>query len=308
MKNILKISLLSTVILSLAVGGVSAYGFQDTKGDPAEAEIIALSQAGVVSGINDSQFDPQGAMTLAQGVQIIVRGLALNMDALRFIKEPVASDMFDYVQNDAWYAKAMVIAFHNGLTLPRNANPHAKLTEGAFTQLLTEGLRAKTEKEAPAKLFGDASGGKAEVTRSKAVQLTARVISFLNEQKSDQPQQQQSVTVERTKAGDGVDLITLTWPERPSAGYSLRIEGIDFQSGDGKIAGQDDMTAPNGTDGFVSRNNGGVTGTGKTTGVAVIRYSLHEPKPGSMNAQVITDVKATTFVGSHWKIELQQVK
>ncbi|MFC0213110.1 S-layer homology domain-containing protein [Paenibacillus chartarius] len=271
-----RVTLIGAVVLSVAVGGASAYGFEDTKGDPAEAEINALSQAGIINGITESQFNPRGTMTLAQGIHMIVKGLGLNLDALRFIKEPVATDMFDHVANDAWYAQSMIIAFHNGLTLPRSLDPNANLTEGAFASLLIEGLRAKTEQEPPATLFGDAAGSKAELSRSKAAQLITKAITFLkNESKDDQ--KEQPVLMERTKAAEGVDLVTLTWPARPTAGYSVKIEGIDFEG-----------TAP--------------------SGIAVIRYSLHEPKPGSINAQVISDVQATAYVGSDWKIELKPVK
>jgi hypothetical protein len=280
--------MIAAIALPLALGGATAYGFQDTQGDPAEADINALAQAGVINGINDELFDPKGIMTLAQGVQLIVRALDLNIDALRFIKEPVASDYFDHVARDAWYAKAMIIAFHNGLSLPRDTDPNARLTEGEFVQLLKEGLRAKTEADFSG-LFTYAADSTAPLTRSKAAKLAAQAMAFLHAPQQDQ--QHQPVTVTRTKVAEGVDQVTLTWPERPTTGYSVRIEGIDFR----------DAKAESG---------GSATGGSGSSGgsIAVIRYSLHKPAPDSINAQVVTDAKATTYVAANCSIELLLVK
>jgi hypothetical protein len=280
---------IAAIALPLVLGGATAYGFQDTQGDPAEAEINALAQAGVINGINAEQFDPKGVMTLAQGVQLIVRALDLNIDALRFIKEPVASDYFDHVANGAWYAKAMILAFHNGLSLPRDADPNARLTEGEFVKLLKEGLEAKTEADCSG-LFPDAADSTAPLTRSKAAKLAAQAMAFLRAPRQDQ--QQQPVTVTRTKAAEGVDQVTLTWPERPTTGYSVHIEGIDFR------------------DAASEENGGSASGRSGSSGrgTAVIRYSLHKPAPGSINAQLVNDAKATTYIAADCDIELLLVK
>lgn len=73
MRILRKISI--PAIALMVIGSATAFAFDDTKDDPAEQDIYTLSQAGVINGVNDRLFDPKGIMTMAQGVQLIVRAL-----------------------------------------------------------------------------------------------------------------------------------------------------------------------------------------------------------------------------------------
>ncbi|WNQ13548.1 S-layer homology domain-containing protein [Paenibacillus aurantius] len=130
------------LLLTLA-WGQAAYAFSDTAGDPQQAKIEALQKAGLVSGMDDQSFVPKGEVTFAQGVQFIVNGAGLNIDNMRFIKEPKASDYFTSVPDDAWYAKAFIVAHHNGLTFPKDVNPNATMSREQFALYLAQAIDAK---------------------------------------------------------------------------------------------------------------------------------------------------------------------
>ncbi|GIP39715.1 hypothetical protein J31TS4_29950 [Paenibacillus sp. J31TS4] len=139
MKNKRRMVLPLALVLGLTLSS-SAFAFSDTAGDPYEAQIRALEERGVVSGIGNDLFDPKGTMTSAQAVQLIVKGLGLNIDSLRFIKEPKASDSFDKVADNAWYAEAFVIAKLNGLPLDRSIDPNQPMTREQFAHLLVSAV------------------------------------------------------------------------------------------------------------------------------------------------------------------------
>ncbi|HVI40312.1 MAG TPA: S-layer homology domain-containing protein, partial [Anaerovoracaceae bacterium] len=60
----------------------------------------------------------------------------LNIDNIRFIKEPKASDYFKKANDDAWYADALIIVSFSGLDLPADLDPNAKWTKEEFTHYL----------------------------------------------------------------------------------------------------------------------------------------------------------------------------
>lgn len=146
------------------------------------------------------------------------------------------------------------------------------ITKGALVGLLEEGLRARTSADFTG-LFANRDRSDDMLTRSAAAKLTAKAYVFLRT-----PQAACQVTLDRVRVADDVDKVTLTWPDRPNAGYRIRIEGIDFAYGEG----------------------------GERS--AILRYSLQGPEPGSMNAQVITNATAVAYVASEVKLTLKQVK
>lgn len=139
MKNRWKtVTLSAALVLSLSVAGQSfaAAGFTDLAGVAAKDKIESLQQQGILHGVSEGKFNPKGPVTAAQGVQMFVKGLALNIDLLRFFKQPLATDYFAKADNKAWYADALIIAANNNIGLPADLDPAHNWTREEFTHQL----------------------------------------------------------------------------------------------------------------------------------------------------------------------------
>ncbi|MBD0380887.1 S-layer homology domain-containing protein [Paenibacillus sedimenti] len=296
MKKLAALTITSVMLGSLTFN--TAFAFSDVEGEQAEA-IAALQSRGVVSGIDNEHFVPKGKITFAQSVQIIVKGLNLNMDLLRFIKQPVASDIYTNIPNDAWYAEAFIIAHYNGLEIPKDVNPNATITREQFGNLLIRALEKHGDlplikmyieiKDADqitpeyqgalqrmllykiAELDKDGKlNPKAELTRGEAATWVYNAGKVLDAH-TQKPAPTENVEVTVEKVSDDINKVTLSRESKPTAGYGIEITGIRFEQ-DGK---------------------------------AVITYTLTDPKPDSMNATVITEPKAVTYISSKYKAEAE---
>lgn len=139
---------LTTVILAITTIFIftqAAFAFSDIKGNFAEKEILDLKERGIIKGYADGTFVPDGNVTYATGVALIVRSLDLNIDHMRFIKEPKASDYYTNVVDDKWYSDAFIYAQFNGIELPKDVNPDEKLTKEQFAHMLFTAMTTKYE-------------------------------------------------------------------------------------------------------------------------------------------------------------------
>ena len=93
--------------------------------------------------MSDSLFKPEQQLNTAQGVQLITDGLDLNLDAIRFIKQPLPSDTFSNVKDGVWYSDAFVRAQYNGIQMAKDINPTAEMTREQFTLFLMKGSKPK---------------------------------------------------------------------------------------------------------------------------------------------------------------------
>jgi len=287
--------------LTLSIGS-TVNAFSDIKDDPNREAILSLQQAGVVNGVTDELFAPKGTVTMAQGVVLLVKSLDLNIDNIRFIKEPKASDYFTKVPDDAWYANAFVIAHLNGLPLDKDVDPQQQLTREQFANLLFHALLTKGDyafnemyvilkdekdvnpdyMESIQKLIvskiAETEDGyfhpKNAITRSEAAKLIHNTIEFVKKVKPIPaiPEEDPNVTMSVEKVNDEVNKVTITWGERPNPGYGISVTGIEFTE----------------------------------SGEAIISYRLHEPDPDKFYPQVISEAKTTTFVASSYKPVLRQ--
>lgn len=125
----LKLRLISTCTAVLLTAGVSGQclalstPFTDLGGTGAKEYILTLQEKGIVQGVGEGLFAPDRLMTAAEGVQLLVNTLDLNLDTIRFVKEPKATDYFSKADDNAWYAKALITAAVNGLDLPADLDP-----------------------------------------------------------------------------------------------------------------------------------------------------------------------------------------
>jgi|GEM_PF-501668 len=133
------ITLSAAVALALSLAGqdfASAAAFKDINSVQDKDKIIAMYDSGLIKGITAELFAPNKTVTQAEGVQLFVNALGLNLDLVRFVKEPKASNFYKNAKDSAWYANAFIIAAVNGLDLPSDLNPNEKLTREAFTHQL----------------------------------------------------------------------------------------------------------------------------------------------------------------------------
>lgn len=144
MKIKAKIATLSAAaILTLTFAGQSlaaANPFTDITNIVAKEAILELQEKGYIKGVGNNLFAPDATMTAAQGIQLIVNALELNLDHVRFIKEPKATDYYAKANNDAWYANALIIASVNGLELPADLDPGEEWTREEFTHHLIQAV------------------------------------------------------------------------------------------------------------------------------------------------------------------------
>ncbi|WP_046214538.1 S-layer homology domain-containing protein [Paenibacillus wulumuqiensis] len=118
----------------------SALAFDDLDHTTGREEIGYLQNHDILSGITDTEFQPEATLTTAQGVAALVKGLELNIDNIRFIKAPKASDYYTNIDDNAWYSSDMLIAHLNGLQLDADVDAASPMTRGQFATLLWQGV------------------------------------------------------------------------------------------------------------------------------------------------------------------------
>lgn len=114
MKKLLFVFLLLGLFLAPNPGYALDTPFTDIAGHPGAEDIGAVYQKGIMIGTAENQFAPEQLVSRAQLALCLVRTFGLNYDHLQFIKEPLPSDLYDDVENGAWYGDAsMVMAYNN---------------------------------------------------------------------------------------------------------------------------------------------------------------------------------------------------
>ncbi|MEK3687346.1 S-layer homology domain-containing protein [Paenibacillus sp. FSL R10-2736] len=270
MKRAKKMSIACGILAASLSFGASAFAFSDLNGHSAETKINALHDAGVINGITSDLFAPNAKVTLAQGVQFLVKGLALKPQTDTGSNSSTASSFFDNVKDNAWYASSFLTAKQSGLTLAQNANPNATLTRAEFAHLLTEALQSKGD-FAVTEMYVDVADGRhlsSEIMNSLQILLNTKVITLDNGKfrpadiitRSEaavmvhdaaefaarvinqddtviEPSEPEPVPVNNyisdvvlEKAAEGVNKATITVDNLPNPGYGLAVERIEFTS------------------------------------------------------------------------------
>jgi hypothetical protein len=272
--------------------GVSASAFSDMKGHSAESKINSLHKDGIINGVTSDKFAPKSKVTFAQGVQFIVSGLQLSPEA----SGGKASDYFDKVKDNAWYANAFVAAKESGLSLDKTVDPNGTMTRAQFANLLTQALQSKGNFPVTLMYANVTDGSKMSEAEMSSLQIlvNTRIVTLEKngtfrpteaitraeaavwlydaakfakevitpEDNNTDTGYQYEAAVKLEKAADGVNKATLTVSNLPNPGYGLSIDRIEF-------------------------------GKNKT---AVIYFSVTKPDPGMMYPQVISDAAAVTYL------------
>ncbi|WNS42356.1 S-layer homology domain-containing protein [Paenibacillus sp. MMS20-IR301] len=140
------ITMSATALLALSFAGqqmASAAAFKDLNNVQDKEKIIALQNSGLIKGVSEDRFAPYLSISAAEGVQLIVNAFGLNLDTIRFVKAPLATDYFKNANDSAWYAQALIIAGVHGLDLPADLKPGEKLTREQFTYQVIDAMEAK---------------------------------------------------------------------------------------------------------------------------------------------------------------------
>ncbi|MDQ0059499.1 S-layer homology domain-containing protein [Paenibacillus harenae] len=296
-KSLLTFTIIAVLLLAL---GQTVWAFKDVKNDPNEAKITELKKLGLLSGVGQSDnFNPQGNLNYASGISLIVRGLDLNLDHVRFIKEPKATDSFPNLKDDAWYSQAFVIAAFYGLEVPKDVKANDVMTREQFAHHLFKAISTKgdyafieifmmiadeadvntaymdsIQKLLISKIAQLDSANKfypkKNITRGDAAGWLYDSIQFVKNAEEiipPEPTPDPIIDAKLTVApvnGD-VNKVTVT-AQVPHPGYGIRIASIAFE--------------------------------GKQ---AILRLEATLPDPDKMYPQVITDVQVSTYVDAAYE-------
>lgn len=298
-----KWSLLLSLMLSLVLAfGTTASAFTDLPQGPDRDKILTLQERGIISGYEGGAFRGEQSLTNAEGVHLIVSATGLSLAAVSFFKEPLASDFFDNVGNDSWYAQSFIIAAVHGLELPRDIRPEATMTREAYAHYLLTALLAQGQYGFTKMYFNIADADqlnpdynnslqlllngrmiqlpedgkfhpKDPISRHDAAVWAYNVMEFIRTHEalppvSEEPAAAPDIAVSTEPVNADVNKITLSWGEKPNSGYSLSIEEIRFTA-DQK---------------------------------AEIHYRLNYPEQDKFYLEVITTPTASTYISSAYKV------
>lgn len=239
-------------------------------------------------------------VSFGHGIDLIVKGLGLNLDAVRFVKEPKATDYFVYANNKAVYAKSLIIAANNSIKLDRKVKLESPMTREEFAANLNEAIQATGNypvnmmfiviKDEAAFSKGSAAvqnlikfnvlaldkgnfRPKAFITESEAVKMVQKAAEFVRAHKErEDTSVKEEVTMVSAAVNADVNRITISRGSKPNSGYQIMINRIDFSA----------------------------------KGEATVHYSLVNPAAGHSYLQVITEPRAETFISSFYKVSLKK--
>ncbi|MFC4602046.1 S-layer homology domain-containing protein [Cohnella hongkongensis] len=263
--------------------------------------VFSLTVGGsAFAGSGSAKSADKKGITVASAVSAIVQGLDLNIDHIRFIKEPKASDYYTKVKDTAPYANDFIIAHYNGLDLPQDVNPSAKVNREQFAKWLYGALSQKgdyawieifilisdadhiskdnmesIQRLLIAKIFTldgkQRFNPKNGVTQAQADLLINRTVRFIGEVppiQTPEPAVLSEAKLTSEKLTDEVVKVTVT-ATAPHAGYGMEITGITFDQGK-----------------------------------AIIQYRAVLPDPDMMYPQALKDISVSTYVSSDLAPEL----
>lgn len=123
--------------------------FGDIEGHWAASDIMFVSDLGLMNGTGTNEqglnlFSPEEKVSRAQLAVILQRTFQLDYGQIRFIKEPAATDYYQDVDNQAWYANALVMCAVNNI-FPTSGNfyPDRPVTRLETAQAINNCFNAK---------------------------------------------------------------------------------------------------------------------------------------------------------------------
>jgi len=137
-KKLLCLVLIVGVILSLSLS-VSAKKFDDTLGHWAEEAIDEWKEYGIVNGIGNNMFNPNGYMTRAEAAAVFSRLLVLN--------DRASVESFKDVDLNAWYVESLEKCVSAGILNGdgNNMNPGGYITREMFFTMFCRAFNIQPE-------------------------------------------------------------------------------------------------------------------------------------------------------------------
>lgn len=238
-------------------------------------------------------------ISVASALTMIVKGLNLNIDHIRFIKEPKASDYFTKIKDDASYANSFIIAQFNGIELAKDIKPSAKVTREQFTKWLYQAMSTKGDYSWTEQYILVADDSKIAKENRESIQrmLIAGIVT-LDKNKKFYPvkyvtQKEASTMIKRT-----VDFIAKhKQPETPvnpeeNILYDLKMTVEKVSDEITKVALSAQVPHPGyGLD---------IAGIRFVNNTAFVDYRVIQPDPAMLYPQVIANVKAETYIPARY--------
>lgn len=280
--------------------GQSAFAFKDIAGNPDANSIQELKKRGIIGGYSDDNFKPDGKLTYAEGVYLLVKGFGLNIDMTNFVKEPLASDSFPNLRDDAWYSEAFVIGFHNELNIPQDVKANDTMTREQFAYHLFQAIERTGDYiyALPYTILDDEDEVNPDYMSSIQTLLTTGIIK-LNGSAKFFPDK---AITRGTAAGwlyGGIQFVETMQqpieptPEQPAYDWELKLETEAVTKDVNKVIVSADAPHP----GYGLRISSIVFEGDQ----AIIHVEPVLPDPDRMYPQVITNVKAVAYVDASLK-------
>lgn len=292
-KPLLMLVMAALLIFTL---GQTVSAFSDIKNDPNEQKIDALQKKGILSGEKDGKFNANGKLTYASGISMLVKGFGLNIDNLRFFKEPKVTDNYTNLKDDAWYSDAIIIAHYNGLEIPTDVKADDEMTREQFAHHLFKAISKKGDYAfiEMFMLINDEKDVNADYMNSVQKLLLSK-IATLDAKQNFYPK----TAITRGDAAawlyDGLAFVDSTPPvmtgENPNMNLKLDVTAVNKEVNKVTISGQ----APH--PGYGLR----ILSVTFEDGQAVIHVETVQPDPDKMYPQVITDIQVVTYVDAELK-------
>jgi len=114
------------------------YRFKDMNGHWAENTVAKLAGIGAVSGRDDVTYDPEGTVTRAEFVALLVRGLEIKMP------EGAKTPAFADVNQGDWFYSYVISAYANGIVEGVDEdtfNPNGKITREQMVKMMVDALK-----------------------------------------------------------------------------------------------------------------------------------------------------------------------
>lgn len=293
-KPLFMIAIIAILVFSL---GQTVLAFSDVSKDPNADKINALKEKGILSGYVNGAFKPGESLSYASAVTMIVKGLDLNIDHVRFIRMPLASDNHPNLEDDAWYSQAFVIADFYGLDIPKDVKASDKINREQFAHHLFKAMMTKGD-YAFIEIFmliEDEADVNASYMDSIQKLLISEIVSLDKNQKFN-PKQEITRGVAAAWLHDGMKFVKDVppiepEPELPAYDMELSVDAVNADINKVTITAQ----LPNPGYGLK------ISSISFEGDKAVLNVEVLLPDPDKMYPQVITEAKVSTYVDAKLK-------
>jgi len=292
--------IMAIVAVLLFTLGQSVMAFSDVSKDPNADKINALKEKGILSGYADGEFKPNGTLSYASAISMIVKGLDLNLDHVRFIRMPLASDNHPNLEDDAWYSQAFVIADFYDLGIPKDVKATDKITKEQYAHHLFKAMMTKGD-YAFIEIFmliNDEADIDSKYMDSIQKLLISKIVS-LDDKQNFHP----TKAIARGEAAgwlfDGIRFVEEQTPiepepEQPAYDFELSVDAVNADVNKVTVSAQ--LPHP----GYGLR----IASIAFEGNKALINVEVVQPDPDKMYPQVITEAKVSTYVDAKLKPEL----